>query len=216
MRLFLFSDHVIPANRPLDEMMLSAVGTRAPRVVWIPAGSRPERTAQYFADRKKCYQDIGVSSVSMFSVSEDFACDRMQELIDCDILHLSGGDPYVFLRNLRATGVHETIKERAKRGGIIVGDSAGAMLMSPDIEIAKFDGRPVPADLGSLAALNLVGFEFHAHFGTYGASEQALCTYSRERGTTVYAAPDGAGLAILDGRIHRHGGVSCFENGIKK
>ncbi len=216
MRLFLFSDHVIPANRPLDELVLSTVGTGTPRVVWIPAGSRPERTTQYFAERKKYYQDFGVNSVSMFSVSEDFACDRMQELMDCDILHLSGGDPYVFLRNLRTTGVHEVIKERAKRGGIIVGDSAGAMLMTPDIQIAKFDGRPVPTDLGNLASLNMVGFEFHAHFGTYGASEKALCTYSRERGSTVYAVPDGAGLAVLDGRLLWHGDISCFESGIKR
>jgi dipeptidase E len=213
MRLFLFSDHIIPENGPLDRMLLSVANTASPSVVWIPSGSRPEKSETYFLERKAYYQAIGVRSVSMFNVCGGLTKSRVDELMKCDILHLSGGDPYVFLGNLRKTGMLEVIRERARTGGIIVGDSAGAMLMAADIEITKFDGRPVPAELENLSALRLVDFEFHAHYGRFGASEQALRAYTLRKRSTVYAVPDGSGLAVLDGQIHKHGPITCFENG---
>ncbi|MEO6875203.1 MAG: Type 1 glutamine amidotransferase-like domain-containing protein [Opitutaceae bacterium] len=213
LRLYLFSDHRIAANRPLDEMVLTAAGTRAPSVVWIPAGSQPERTLEFFEARKHYYSELGVTNVTMLRLDEAISAQLVSDMVNCDIVHLSGGDPFVFLPNLRATGIFEVVRDRAVQGGVTVGDSAGAMLMGPNIEIAKFGHIPVPDHLFDLSALGLVDFEFHAHLGTYGASVDALRAYSHSRSTTVYGAPDGSGVAIEGPRIVLHGPVVVFQNG---
>jgi len=107
----------------------------------------------------------------------------------------------------------EVLRNWARQGGILVGDSAGAMLMTTNIEIARIGQTPVPADLPDLTALGLVDFEFNPHLGSYGLPLEGLRGYSQQKGITVYGAPDGCGLALLDGRIERHGPVVCFKSG---
>lgn len=106
----------------------------------------------------------------------------------------------------------ETIKRWALRCGIVVGDSGGAMLMTHTIEIAAtFGDIQVPDDFSDFRSFGLVNFEFHPHLGTYGASRDELRTYSKQR--IVYGAPDGCGLAVVDGKIESHGPVVNFKDG---
>ena len=180
---------------------------------WIPAGSRPEKVAEFFNQRRRYYADLGVIDVEMFPLHQEFDEARIPWLMSRDIIHLSGGDPFIFLRNLKRTGVLEALRSWALRGGILVGDSAGAMLMTANIEIARFGQTPVPADLSDLAALGLVDFEINPHLGSYGVPSEGLRGYSQQKDITVYGVPDGCGLAVVDGIIERHGPVVCFKNG---
>jgi dipeptidase E len=213
LRLFLFSDHRIAENRPLDKRILAVAGTTSPSVAYIPAGSAPEKIPEFFKQRRDYYADFGVTEVEMFPLHEGFSESRIPWLLNREIIHLSGGDPFIFLRNLRVTGMLEVLQNWAREGGILVGDSAGAMLMARNIEIARFGHIPVPADLSDLSSLDLVDFEFHPHFGSYGASAKELRDYSKQHAVTLYAAPDGCGLAVLDGKIEPHGSVVCFKDG---
>ncbi|MCE0521358.1 MAG: peptidase E [Methylacidiphilales bacterium] len=213
LRLFLFSDHRIPANRPLDNRILEVAGTASPSVGWIPAGSRPEKVAEFFDQRRCYYADFDVIDVKMFPVHQEFDEARIPWLMSRDIIHLSGGDPFVFLRNLKRTGMLEVLRSWALRGGILVGDSAGAMLMTANIEIARFGLTPVPANLPDLTALGLVDFEFNPHLGSYGVPLEGLRGYSQQKDITVYGAPDGCGIAVVDGKIECHGPVVCFKHG---
>jgi len=210
LRLFLFSDHIIPANRPLDDQLLVEVGKASPTVAWIPAGSRPEKVTDFFEARRRAYAELCVSDVDMFPLHTDFDSARVPWLLSRDIIHLSGGDPFIFLRNLQATGMLPVLRQWALDGGILVGDSAGAMLMTPDLEIARFGQIPVPPDLTDLHALSLTNFEFNPHFGAYGGSADQLAEYAKNKGVTVYGAPDGCGLALLRGDLIPHGAVVRF------
>ena len=213
MNLFLFSDHATPASLPLDAQVLAAAGTANPTVAWIPSGGSPEKTDAYFANRRHYYSEIGVRKVEMFCLHQDFETSDIPRILSNDIVHLSGGDPFVFLKNLRATGLLEALHKRALEGGVIVGDSGGAMLMAQDIEMCRFGHIPVPEGMGSLSALALVDFDFHPHFGRYGATLEQLRDYSKTKKRIVYAAQDGGGLAVVGSDIHRHGNVVRIVDG---
>jgi dipeptidase E len=210
LRLFLFSDHVIPANRGLDEHLMVAAGKSSPSVGWIPAGSRPEQIADFFEARRRAYADLGASDVGLFPLHADFEAARIPWLLSRDIVHLSGGDPFIFLRNLRATGMVAVLREWAQAGGILVGDSAGAMLMTPSLDLARFGHAPVPDDLTNLRALSLVEFQFQPHFGVWGASSNQLNAYANEKQVVVYGAPDGCGLAVMGDKLVQHGDLMRF------
>jgi dipeptidase E len=205
LKAFLFSDHRAPASLPLDAQALAATGVLDPTVAWIPSGGSPEKTDAFFAERRRYYSAIGVDKIEMFCLHHDFEKRRISDILRKDIVHLSGGDPFVFLRNLRATGVLEALRERARGGGVTVGDSGGAMLMSRDIEMCRFGHIPVPHDLTSLSSLGLVDFDFHPHFGRYGASLEQLKAHSKNKGRVVYAVQDGGGLAAVGTEILPYG-----------
>jgi len=213
MNLFLFSDHATPASLPLDAQVLAAAGTANPAVAWIPSGGFPEKTDAYFAERRRYYSDIGIRKVEMFCLHHDFETSDIPRILSNDIVHLSGGDPFVFLKNLRATGLFGALCRRAIAGGVTVGDSGGAMLMAQDIEMCRFGHIPVPGGMSSLSALALVDFDFHPHFGRYGATLEQLRTYSKTRMRVVYAAQDGGGLAVVGSHIHCHGTVVRIVDG---
>jgi dipeptidase E len=214
LRLFLFSDHRIPENRLLDNRILEVAGTASPSVAWIPAGSRPEKMTEFFGQRRDYYADLGVIDVEMFPLHQGFDETRIPWLLNRDIIHLSGGDPFIFLRNLKRTRMLEVLRSWALQGGMIIGDSAGAMLLATNIEIACFGHAPVPTGLPDLTSLGLIDFEFNPHLGSYGVPLENLRNYSKERAVTIYGVPDGCGLAVLDGKVERYGPVVCFKNGI--
>jgi dipeptidase E len=197
----------------LDRAVIAATGVKRPTVAWIPSGGSPEKTDRYLTERRARYAEVGVTSVEMFPLHREAYRLSIPDLLSRDIVHLSGGDPFVFLKNLRTAGLVSALTERALRGGVMVGESGGAMMMAHDLEMCRFGHIPVPEDLTNLEALGLLDFDFHPHFGSYGANLDQLKKYSERRQKMVYAVPDGAGLAVLGGEVRPHGHCVRIECG---
>jgi dipeptidase E len=200
----------------MDQRILEVAGTSTPSVGWVPSGARPDgapdRTLEFFLQCREHYAGMGVNDVEMFPLDETLDGGRKSRLLNRDIIHLSGGNPVVFIKNLKQTGILNVLRDWAMGGGILVGESGGAMLMLSSVEIAVRFEHPNPSvDELDLVGMNLCEFEFHPHFGRIGASADELQEYSQ--GCTVYAAPDGCGFAVLAGKIECFGPVTRFEDG---
>lgn len=79
--------------------------------------------------------------------------------------------------------------------------------------MCRFGDIPVPEDLTGLEALGLTDFDFHPHFGSYGANLDQLKQYSERRKKIVYAVPDGTGLAVIGNEVHPYGRCVRIESG---
>lgn len=213
MNLFFYSDHIIPANKKIDELLLSSLGKNDPGVVWIPAGNSIDKIDLFFASRKKAYSELGIENVSTLKVHDSFSKEYESLILDCDILHLSGGNPYVFAENLKKNSLFDVIRKRAENGGFIVGDSAGAMIMTPSIKICDFDKSSAPPMKFDHDTIGLVDFEINPHWGQYGASEKQIVEYSEDNNITVYCVPDGAGIAVIGSKIELIRPVIELKNG---
>lgn len=56
-----------------------------------------------------------------------------------DVIYISGGNPFYLLHHMRLSGADKIMKEIiAETNTIIIGASAGAVILGPDIEIVKF------------------------------------------------------------------------------
>jgi dipeptidase E len=92
-------------------------------------------------------------------------------------------------------------------GGLLVGASAGALMMTPTIDLADgFDENIF--GLTDVKGFYFVDFEFHPHFDE--SHIPFLNTYMEDKDTTLYICKDGAGIFCGDDGVQLFGEVSEF------
>jgi peptidase E len=99
--------------------------------------------------------------------------EEREKLMIANILIITGGNTFELLNNVRQTGLDGAILNFAKKDNfVIAGWSAGALLISPSIEVAGLpwkDGSKTPNDKDKwktkdLSGLNLIDFEIYPHY----------------------------------------------------
>ncbi len=126
-RLVLYSDQVIAANQEVDWYLLQLLGTTAARIGYISSSSDPQR--QYFTVKQQYYQQYGLELALYVELDVAYKTDLLAPLFACDAIHLSGGNTYYFLSWLQQRGLMERLQHYALHQGVLIGISAGAILM---------------------------------------------------------------------------------------
>ncbi len=75
--------------------------------------------------------------MSYIDVEDEYTKDYDKILRESDIVHLSGGMVNSFAANLYKRKYDVLLKEAVKDGKLLIGVSAGALIMGPDLEITK-------------------------------------------------------------------------------
>jgi len=94
--------------------------------------------------------------------------DAKNKLLRANILLITGGNVCVLLKNLRLSGLGQAILAfTQKEQYILAGYSAGAMILTPTVELAAVDplaNENKDVGLTDFAALHLVDFEIFPHY----------------------------------------------------
>jgi dipeptidase E len=138
---------------------------------------------------------------------------NLDVMLSADANHLSGGNTFVFLNSLRSHGLLEPLRRYAADGGVIIGVSAGAIILTPDILSSRLCGDTQPADIVNTAALGLIDFTFVPHLGRY-ASIADLQIHSRQTSQLVIACADGAAIVVVNDSLECIGEVVRIDKGI--
>lgn len=205
MRLAFYSDQVIAENAPIDERVLQLIAAKRPRIGYV--SSAPDKSRVYFEEKRSYYRNRG-ADLSMYvdAQSDDLERD-LRSLCKCDAIHLSGGNTFVFLQWLRSRNVLSVLRSYAEEDrGVLIGTSAGAILMTPTIESALLCGDERPSGFNDDTALGLVEFLFWPHYQSHAVPNMSL-----NPGRVVYGCPDGAGIIVNDKVIEVHGAVSVIQ-----
>lgn len=197
--LLLYSDQVIPENSAIDMRLLELMKAReaGPRIAYIPSGPEPER--RFFRDRKAYYAQYGLDLALFYDLDERHRAEDMAELFACDAIHLSGGNTSGFLQRLKHSGTLDPLRDWALRGGILIGTSAGAVLMTPTIAIDAIFSGGRPEEIMDGGALDLLPFEFFPHLNIKATYLAELVRYSTHTTRPIVAVNDGAGIIVSDG-----------------
>lgn len=190
--------------------LLELVGRRRPRVAYIPSAAHPEQL--YYNLKRDYYARLGMDLSLYVEPDRELSSRSQRDLMACDAVHLSGGNTFLFLEWLRRQGLMSVLHAYASEGGVLVGDSAGAILMTPDVRSAALSGDLAPPGPLDLTALALVGFHFWPHYGDH--SQDAADAELLAQLPLVYACPDGAGVVVEDERIDTFGGVATLRHGV--
>ncbi len=207
-KLVLYSDQMSPETDAIDGRLLRLIGKAAPRVGYIPSSSDPERF--FFDQIRTYYAALGASVDVYLELDVSFSQQTLPALLACDAVHLSGGNTFYFLHWLKQRAMLPVLRDYVAGGGVLIGVSAGAILMTPDISTSALCGDDLVEGSEDHSGLGLVDFHFLPHFEP-GAGTAEVAAHQSRFPATLYACPDGGGIVVEGANIELFGEVQKFE-----
>lgn len=152
-------------------------------VTFIPTASVPEKVKFYVGAARKAFNKSGiiVDELDLLTASHD---EILNKLKTNDYIYISGGNTFFLLQELRRTGADKLIIEQINSGKCYIGESAGSMILSPNIEYVKYmDEIKEAPGLSEYAGLSVVDFYPVPHFKNFPfakAVEKIISIYDSE------------------------------------
>lgn len=216
MKLVFYSGGDDKDNLTLDKSFVELIGKKNPVVTLIPSSSY--LSEQEFKVFVKHYSKYKISRFIHFPVDVPFDKIMFQEVMRSDAIHMGGGNTFYFLNSLRKARLLRDLRMFAKRGGVLTGLSAGAIMMTENIDMAaypEFDRDENNVGLKNLSSLNLVDFAFFPHFKNSSRYDAVFKKYSKLRKKVIYGCPDGSGIVLNGQEIRFVGKTYVFSEGHK-
>jgi cyanophycinase len=199
----------LPAMADLDAGLLAATGRSRPRVVILPTASYPDGEDVFTR-----WATMGVShfgelgaEVEPVMVRDRAGADdpaAIQAIGEADLVYLSGGKPAYLMGVLYGSGVGRAIVGAHERGAVLVGCSAGAMVLAEHAFDFRFRLAPWP-----LRWRNGLGFVPGAsvipHYDAWPEPLSALIALQAPRGSLVLGIDEETALVGRDGAWQVHG-----------
>jgi dipeptidase E len=216
MKLVLYSGGYVEDNEDLDKELLRLVPNEYPTVTFIP--SSIEYAEELFEEFIVHFEKYGWDDFHLFPVDVPFTKYAAQNALKRDLIFLSGGNTFHFLHHLKQSGFAGMLKDYAHAGGVVAGESAGAIILTPNIETASypdFDADDNDIALKNLKSLGLTHFEFFPHFQNTRRYIHALNLESTDLLHPIFACEDGAGVVVEDEKTTFVGPTWGFFRGKK-
>ncbi len=136
-------------------------------VTFIPTASVVEMVTFYVKCGKKELERMGMI-VEELEVSTAPIEVIKTTLEKNDYIYVSGGNTFFLLQELKRTGADKIIIDQVNNGKLYIGESAGAMVTSVNVEYAKeMDSIKKAPKLKEYTGLNLVDFCTVPHFTNF-------------------------------------------------
>jgi cyanophycinase len=200
-----------------DRGLLEATGRHRPRVVILPSGSYPdgEDAFQHWAALgAEHFTRLGAEVEPILvrdrAAAEDAA--YCQAIGEADLVYLSGGKPRHLLGVLDGTPLGRAVADAHRRGAIVAGCSAGAMVLAARQPEVRRWRLPWPlrwrSALGLLPDLAVI-----PHYDAWPEPVTALMALQAPRGSVVLGIDEGAAIVGRDGswQVHGHSRVTVWR-----
>ncbi|WP_449536399.1 Type 1 glutamine amidotransferase-like domain-containing protein [Ferdinandcohnia sp. Marseille-Q9671] len=204
-KLFFYSDQVVesPGNKRLDNILFAGIDTKTSKIGYIP--STEDKDKKYFNTKVQYYRNYGIENFMFFDLYSEYNPMKIDDLMRCDIIHLSAGNPIEFRNAIKHRNMEKVLCEYYKQGGTIVGVSGGAVQLGKTTNLFQlFIGDYVK----QLETLHLVNFDFLPHYNRWNDTyKRDVYEYAKKTETTVYAGYDGDGIIVEDNKIQMIGDI---------
>jgi dipeptidase E len=126
----------------------------------ITTASPLKELNQFAIQAKEDLKDLGFEQVTFLDVEKE----SIDSLLDADVIYLNGGNPFVLLHFLRESGAVHLIHMKAKEDCLIVGVSAGSVVLGSSIRIVEwFSPSLNTVELKDLAGCQLFNSSIFPH-----------------------------------------------------
>lgn len=216
MKLFLYSGGSRKDNHNLNLKLKDTLSIES-TFTFIPSASDEER--KYYKEFTEWFGYYGYSNFSYFDLEKEYDEAKIPQVLKPDAIYLSGGNTYHFLRWILRRKLDTKLREYVRKGGVLIGLSAGAMLMTQSIELEDSDNEHA---VDPSKSLKLVNFEIFPHYrspkyyeGLFKKTDKELLSYSKKRNWPVIALREGEGIIVRNNGVELVGSPEIFCNGNK-
>ena len=130
--------------------------------VAIITTASPLKENNRFAQKaKEDFKEMGFTKIDFI----DIEFDDPKRLLFKDVIYINGGNPYHLLFHFKKSGADIILQNLVKKNIVIVGVSAGALLLGPNIKVVEFFTPQMDAfDTEDFSALNLTDKLVFPHY----------------------------------------------------
>ncbi|MCG3677947.1 Type 1 glutamine amidotransferase-like domain-containing protein [Aliarcobacter butzleri] len=172
------------------------------RVTFIPTASKVEKVVFYVNSGKKALQKLGliIDELDISTASND---EINSKLRNNDFIYITGGNTFFLLQELKKTGADKIIIDEINKGKLYIGESAGAIVTSANVEYAKrMDDVKKAPNLTEFNGLNLVDFYVIPHYTNFPFEktvEKIIEDYSSKLNLSPISNKDA--ILVVDNKI---------------
>lgn len=165
-------------------------------ITFIPTAALPDKLDFHIKYSKELLSKMGFI-VDELEISTATHLDIENKLKNNDYIYVAGGNTFFLLQEMYRTGAGNLIKTQINAGKTYIGESAGAILVAPDIEYARETDNPLAApQLKTFEALNIIDFYPVPHYKDDSLKEAVEIVISKY-GTKLPLIPFSNSQAIL-------------------
>lgn len=136
-------------------------------VTFIPTASVPEKIKFYVGSAKKAFGKMGMI-VDELEITQSTSDEIMDTLKRNDYIYVSGGNTFFLLQELRKKGADRMMADQIESGKLYIGESAGSMIVAPNIEYVKdMDDSKVATELDTFSGLSVIDFYPVPHYTNF-------------------------------------------------
>lgn len=134
------------------------------KVTFISTAALIEKVDFFVKSSKKIFNKMGmiVDELELSVATEE---EITRKLETNEYIYVSGGNTYFLLQELKKKGADKIIKQQIELGKMYIGESAGAMVLSHDLEFAKsMDNIKKAPSLRNLKGVGAIDFYPVPHY----------------------------------------------------
>jgi cyanophycinase len=199
----------LPEMSAFDAELLASTGRSRPRVAILPTASFPdgEEVFQRWATMGVThFSDLGAEVEPVLVRDRSGADDQAaaQAIGEADLVYLSGGKPAYLRSVLAGSAVGHALAAAHARGAVLVGCSAGAMVLAG--HAFDFRMRLMPWPLRWRQGLGFApGLSVVPHYDAFPEPMSALIALQAPRGSVVLGIDEQTAAVGRDGAFQVHG-----------
>ena len=200
--IFLTSNGLI--SEKLKAEFISDIEGKGKKCAVIPTAMEKDKDHQRWLEDTK-------TNLEQYSLDCDyfyFGQDENEKLYDYDVIYICGGNVFYLMQMIKQCCAEDILRKVANEK-IVVGVSAGSLIMQKDLElirdlIPRMNKRVKLKDLTALDITNNIEHLPHKtrYIGIIDAFEKRVKTYERKVGHKVVCLEDGQGI-IIDGDSYK-------------
>ena len=211
MKLLFFSDLKKPNKEDVKIELIGLTKKEQPTIGYI--SSSPDPFRQFYSKTKYYYSQLRINLMPYLDLESGYNNELLKKVFEADAIHLSGGNTYQFYYWIIKRGLKEKLITYANSGKLIIGVSAGAIVMTPDINCSQFCGDKNYIGLKDLEGLALVDFLFIPHCIKQKAIPQNIKLESLNHSSKVVAACDYDWISIDKAKTKVYGNPKLITKG---
>ena len=141
------------------------------KIVFIPTAGNVEPYTGYIDEGVEMLKSLGyeLEIIDISKYDEDYLKDKFSKT---ECICISGGNTFYLLQEVKKKNLIGLLYERIKEGLFYIGESAGAIIMSENIEYSQMmDDKSIASELDDYTGVNVFEHYVLPHIGEYPFEE---------------------------------------------